>query len=229
MLVNVVGRLGSARLLGRPRRPGRDNPSHPRPRHPVTVVRGSNPGRGHQRGSADRLKTIDQVVPAELGVHLVLDNTSSHETPAVRHWLAPTPAVRPALHAHRHSSINLVERWFSELNTKLLHRGAHRSVRQLTPRSADGSTPGTRTPSRSYGPRPPTRSSTPSNATANESTKHDTSRVRCSGRPPPKGRTAFVWVQTGPKSLRSADTRALTFSSSAERRAPSAERRRAAR
>jgi transposase len=77
------------------------------------------------------LKTIDNNVPAELGVHLVLDNASSHKTPAVRRWLAQHP--RFVLHFTPTSSswINLVERWFSELTTKLLRRGEHRSVRAL--------------------------------------------------------------------------------------------------
>jgi transposase len=77
------------------------------------------------------LKTIDATVPAHLDVHLVLDNASSHKTPKVRRWLAQHP--RFVLHFTPTSSswINLVERWFSELTTKLLRRGAHRSVRQL--------------------------------------------------------------------------------------------------
>ena len=77
------------------------------------------------------LKTIDKAVPAHLGVHLVLDNASSHKTPAVRRWLAQHP--RFVLHFTPTSSswINLVERWFSELTTKLLRRGAHSSVRAL--------------------------------------------------------------------------------------------------
>jgi transposase len=89
----------------------------------------------HQRHRAVEflkfLKRIDQAVPAHLNVHLVLDNASSHKTPAVRRWLAQHP--RFVLHFTPTSSswINLVERWFSELTTKLLRRGAHRSVRQL--------------------------------------------------------------------------------------------------
>ena len=89
----------------------------------------------HQRHRAIEflkfLKTIDQNVPAHLDVHLVLDNASSHKTPTVRRWLAQHP--RFVLHFTPTSSswINLVERWFSELTTKLLRRGAHRSVRQL--------------------------------------------------------------------------------------------------
>jgi transposase len=77
------------------------------------------------------LKRIDQSVPAELDVHLVLDNASSHKTPKVKAWLAAHP--RFVLHFTPTSSswINLVERWFSELTTKMLKRGQHRSVRQL--------------------------------------------------------------------------------------------------
>jgi transposase len=77
------------------------------------------------------LKRIDETVPAELGVHLVLDNASSHKTPKVRRWLAQHP--RFVLHFTPTSSswINLVERWFAELTTKLLKRGQHRTVRQL--------------------------------------------------------------------------------------------------
>jgi transposase len=92
-------------------------------------------GRLHQRHRAIEflkfLKTIDANVPAHLGVHLVLDNASSHKTPTVKRWLAQHP--RFVLHFTPTSSswINLVERWFSELTTKLLRRGAHRSVRAL--------------------------------------------------------------------------------------------------
>jgi transposase len=77
------------------------------------------------------LQTIDREVPTELAVHLVLDNSSTHKTPAIRAWLAAHP--RFVLHFTPTSSswLNLVERWFAELTTKKLRRGAHRSVRQL--------------------------------------------------------------------------------------------------
>lgn len=89
----------------------------------------------HQRHRAIEfhkfLKTIDANVPAHLDVHVVLDNASSHKTPKIRRWLAQHP--RFILHFTPTSSswINLVERWFAELTTKLLRRGAHRSVRAL--------------------------------------------------------------------------------------------------
>jgi transposase len=77
------------------------------------------------------LKRIDASVPEHLAVHLVLDNASSHKTPKIRRWLAAHP--RFVLHFTPTSSswLNLVERWFAELTTKLLKRGQHRSVRQL--------------------------------------------------------------------------------------------------
>jgi transposase len=77
------------------------------------------------------LQHIDAEVPAEFDVHLVLDNSSTHKTPAIRRWLAAHP--RFALHFTPTSSswLNLVERWFADLTTKKLRRGAHRSVRQL--------------------------------------------------------------------------------------------------
>ena len=77
------------------------------------------------------LKKIDAEVPADLDVHLVLDNASTHKTPAVKRWLTAHP--RFVLHFTPTSSswLNLVERWFAELTTKKLRRGTHTSVRQL--------------------------------------------------------------------------------------------------
>jgi transposase len=105
------------------------------------------------------LQTIDREVPDHLDVHLVLDNSSTHTTPAIKRWLAAHPRFH--LHFTPTSSpwLNLVERWFAELTTKLLRRGAHRSVRQLNTDIRAWIKPGTRTPSRSSGPRPPNRSS----------------------------------------------------------------------
>jgi transposase len=77
------------------------------------------------------LQTLDREVPAELDVHLILDNASTHKTPAIQKWLTAHP--RFVLHFTPTSSswLNLVERWFAELTNKKLRRGAHRSVRQL--------------------------------------------------------------------------------------------------
>jgi transposase len=77
------------------------------------------------------LQKIDKEVPVEYAVHVVLDNASTHKTPAVKRWLLAHP--RFVLHFTPTSSswLNLVERWFGELTTKKLQRGTHRSVRAL--------------------------------------------------------------------------------------------------
>jgi transposase len=77
------------------------------------------------------LQLIDREVPAHLDVHLVLDNSSTHKTPAIKRWLAAHP--RFVLHFTPTSSswLNLVERWFAELTNKLLRRGTHHSVPAL--------------------------------------------------------------------------------------------------
>ena len=120
------------------------------------------------------LQTIDREVPADLDVHLILDNASTHKTPAIKKWL--TTHARFVVHFTPTSSswLNLVERWFGELTTK--SSGAPRTApcATSTPTSAPGSPPETTTPSPSSGPRPPTRSSIPSPATAPQSTNHNT-------------------------------------------------------
>jgi transposase len=77
------------------------------------------------------LQRLDREVPDELEVHLILDNASTHKTPAIKRWLTAHP--RFVLHFTPTSSswLNLVERWFAELTTKKLRRGSHRSVREL--------------------------------------------------------------------------------------------------
>jgi transposase len=77
------------------------------------------------------LRKIDAEVPADLDVHLVLDNASTHKTPAVKRWLTAHPRFVMHFTPTSSSWLNLVERWFSELTVKKLRRGTHTSVRQL--------------------------------------------------------------------------------------------------
>lgn len=77
------------------------------------------------------LKKIDANVPADLDCHVVLDNASTHKTPAVKRWLTNHPRFVPHFTPTSSSWLNLVERWFAELTTKKLRRGTHTSVRQL--------------------------------------------------------------------------------------------------
>jgi transposase len=77
------------------------------------------------------LQTIDREVPAELDVHLILDNASTHKTPAIRNWLTAHPRFHVHFTPTSSSWLNLAERWFGELTTKKLRRSTHRSVHQL--------------------------------------------------------------------------------------------------
>ena len=94
-------------------------------------VIGALHGRHRAREFVAFLKTIDANVPADLDVHLVLDNASTHKTPAVQRWLTAHPRFVVHFTPTSASWLNLVERWFAELTTKKLRRGTHTSVRQL--------------------------------------------------------------------------------------------------
>ena len=66
-----------------------------------------------------------------LDVHIVLDNVSTHKTPAIGRWLVRHPRFSFHFTPTYSSWMNLVERWFSELTTKWIRRGAHTSVTDL--------------------------------------------------------------------------------------------------
>jgi len=126
-----------------PMRPGQaERRSHDYVRHGTTslfaaldLASGRVIGQLHRRHRATEFRKflgrIDAEVPADLEVHLILDNYGTHKTPAIHRWLAR----RPRFHLHftptSSSWINLVERWFAVLTDKQIRRGTHRSVRQL--------------------------------------------------------------------------------------------------
>ncbi len=77
------------------------------------------------------LKTIDRSTPSDVDLHLILDNYGTHKTPQIHQWLIKHPRFHLHFTPTGSSWLNLVERWFSELTTKKIRRGAHRSVREL--------------------------------------------------------------------------------------------------
>jgi transposase len=77
------------------------------------------------------LNQLDREVPAEHDVHLILDNYATHKTPDIRRWLARHPRFHLHFTPTSSSWLNLVERFFAELTTRLLRRGTHRSVADL--------------------------------------------------------------------------------------------------
>lgn len=126
-----------------PMRPGQiERRTHDYVRHGTTSLfaaldakTGKVIGQTQQRHRSEEfrkfLDTIEANVPAELDVHLILDNYGTHKTALIRKWLAK----RPRFHLHftptSASWLNLVERWFAALTEKQLRRGVHRSTRQL--------------------------------------------------------------------------------------------------
>ena len=77
------------------------------------------------------LRTLDQEFPGDVPLHLILDNYGTHKHPKVQNWLKRH--TRFAVHFVPTSSswLNLVERWFGELTTKAIRRGAFGSVHDL--------------------------------------------------------------------------------------------------
>ncbi len=77
------------------------------------------------------LDAIESAVPAELDVHLIVDNYATHKTALIRNWFAK----RPRFHIHftptSASWLNLVERWFCLLTEMQLRRGVHQSSAEL--------------------------------------------------------------------------------------------------
>jgi transposase len=77
------------------------------------------------------LETIDHTVPADLNIHLILDNYGTHKTAQVRRWFARHPRFHVHFTPTSASWLNLVERWFATLSEKQIKRGTHRSTRAL--------------------------------------------------------------------------------------------------
>jgi transposase len=77
------------------------------------------------------LDLLDKTIPAELTVHVVLDNSSTHKTPAIGRWLVRHPRFEFHFTPTSSSWMNLVERWFAEITNKWIRRGTHRSVKEL--------------------------------------------------------------------------------------------------
>ena len=77
------------------------------------------------------LDQVEAAVPADLDVHLVLDNAATHKTKLVHDWLIK----RPRWHLHvtptSASWLNLVEGWFALLTRRRLQRGVFTSTADL--------------------------------------------------------------------------------------------------
>lgn len=77
------------------------------------------------------LDEIEASVPAELDVHLVMDNYATHKTPLIQRWLVKRPRWHVHLTPTSSSWLNQVERFFALLTDKKIRRGVYRSVAAL--------------------------------------------------------------------------------------------------
>jgi transposase len=77
------------------------------------------------------LRQIDAETPAELDLHLIVDNYATHKHPKVRAWLRRHKRFHLHFIPTSSSWLNLVERWFREITDKRIRRGVFKSVAQL--------------------------------------------------------------------------------------------------
>ena len=101
----------------------------------LDVATGKVIGETHRRHRSIEFKRfldrIDHEVPPDLGVHIVVDNSSTHKTPLVKRWQLRHSRFQFHFTPTYSSWINQVERWFALLTERQLRRGTHRSSRQL--------------------------------------------------------------------------------------------------
>jgi transposase len=83
------------------------------------------------------LKLIDQQTPADLDLHLILDNYATHKTPAVNRWHKRHPRFHLHFTSTSSSWLNMVERFFAEITRNRIRRGIFKSVAELKAAIAD--------------------------------------------------------------------------------------------
>ena len=124
-------------MPGLPERRTHDHVRHgiPSPFAAFDIADGTVIGELRRRHRAVEVKkflaTIDKTVPAELDIHLIRDNHGTHQTPAIKRWLAAHPRFHMRFTPTGSRWINQVGRWFGYVTDQLIRRGAHRSVQAL--------------------------------------------------------------------------------------------------
>ncbi len=77
------------------------------------------------------LRQIDAETPADVDLHLIVDNYATHKHPKVKAWLSRHKRFHLHFIPTSSSWLNLVERWFREITDKRIRRGVFRSVEEL--------------------------------------------------------------------------------------------------
>jgi transposase len=80
------------------------------------------------------LNHIETNVPADLDLHLIMDNYASHKHPKVKAWLTKHPRYHVHFTPTYSSWLNQVERWFGLITQRAIRRGSFRSVKDLITR-----------------------------------------------------------------------------------------------
>ena len=101
----------------------------------LEILQGKVVGQCYQRHRHQEflkfLRRLDREFPGEMPLHLVMDNYGTHKHPRVKAWLKRNPRFIPHFVPTSSSWLNLVERWFGELTSKRVRRGAFSSVEEL--------------------------------------------------------------------------------------------------
>jgi len=69
--------------------------------------------RHRHRSGSKFLNAIDAQTPAQLDLHLIVDNYSTHKHPKVQKWLARHPSSHP-FHPHEQFVAQPHRRWFRD-------------------------------------------------------------------------------------------------------------------
>ena len=86
----------------------------------------------HRHGEFLRfLRRVDREVPKGLQIHMILDNYATHKHDQVELWLSQHPRFHLHFVPTSSSWLNLVERWFRDLDDKAIRRGVFHSVPNL--------------------------------------------------------------------------------------------------
>ena len=76
------------------------------------------------------LRIIDRRTPGELDLRLIVDNDSTHKSPAVKRWLAKHKRFHLHFVPTGSSWLHMVERWFGLITQQRIRRGTFQSVPQ---------------------------------------------------------------------------------------------------
>jgi len=77
------------------------------------------------------LQLIDVKAPADLALHLIVDNYGTHKHSRVQAWLKRHPRFYLHFIPTSSSWLNMVERWFCNITSKRIRRGSFKNVKEL--------------------------------------------------------------------------------------------------